>query len=372
MSDSKHLTVRALRELAREHLGRGYSRLKTKAELVSALKKAVPQVIDAWLGRSRDAEGAEGAEGAEAAAEKPASMLPVREEGPVSEEGGSTRVAEFSIAEPLVEGFFVARVAGEHEVQRKHLVESDVPFREAIAATAREAEALGELPAAYQDEDVVLLPRDPTTLYFFWDLQPTLARGATVGLPSARALVKVFDEDRLIREQEFPLEAKSFYLHDLTPGHTYRVECYLRGSDGRTGPMRAVSHAVQLPSEGPSPDLEVRVMRVQWNAPLAPAQTAAWAARGHLATIREGFVPSSESIRGPRAERPETGHLNLPSGPGARGAAGGLEASRAAPRVESSPPDWSRGPHLDLPSSQAWRGAPGGLESSGGLKSGRQ
>src|SRR5437763_1533080 len=40
MSETKTLTLRELRELARKHLGRGHSRLKTKDELLDALRRA--------------------------------------------------------------------------------------------------------------------------------------------------------------------------------------------------------------------------------------------------------------------------------------------------------------------------------------------
>ncbi|MBS2032722.1 MAG: DUF4912 domain-containing protein, partial [Deltaproteobacteria bacterium] len=39
MDDLKLMTVRALRELAKTHLGSGYSKLKTKAELITAIAK---------------------------------------------------------------------------------------------------------------------------------------------------------------------------------------------------------------------------------------------------------------------------------------------------------------------------------------------
>ena len=43
MDDSRRLTVRYLRELARKHLGRGHTKLKTKAELLAALKPWLPR-----------------------------------------------------------------------------------------------------------------------------------------------------------------------------------------------------------------------------------------------------------------------------------------------------------------------------------------
>ena len=43
MVDLKLMTVRALRELAKKHLGPGYSRLKTKTELIAELAKSLAE-----------------------------------------------------------------------------------------------------------------------------------------------------------------------------------------------------------------------------------------------------------------------------------------------------------------------------------------
>ena len=55
MSDVKSLTVRALRELAKKHLGKGYSKFKTKDELLAALKKIVPTLFKPALARQLSA-----------------------------------------------------------------------------------------------------------------------------------------------------------------------------------------------------------------------------------------------------------------------------------------------------------------------------
>src|SRR5262244_1204078 len=51
MDDLKKLSVERLRELARKHLGKGHSRLRTKAQLLEALKA----VLREPLARLRDA-----------------------------------------------------------------------------------------------------------------------------------------------------------------------------------------------------------------------------------------------------------------------------------------------------------------------------
>ncbi len=58
MADLKSVTVEYLRELARKHLGRGHSKLKTKEELLGALVKLVP-----GLGKRADGKEAKAAKG---------------------------------------------------------------------------------------------------------------------------------------------------------------------------------------------------------------------------------------------------------------------------------------------------------------------
>ena len=45
MAEPKTLTLKKLRELAKKHLGDGQSKLKTKADLLQALKKVVPALF---------------------------------------------------------------------------------------------------------------------------------------------------------------------------------------------------------------------------------------------------------------------------------------------------------------------------------------
>ena len=47
MAELKNMTVQALRDLARKALGRGYSKLKTKTELIAALQAAEKKVAGA-------------------------------------------------------------------------------------------------------------------------------------------------------------------------------------------------------------------------------------------------------------------------------------------------------------------------------------
>lgn len=265
MDDLKSLTVRSLRELARKYLGKGHSRLKTKEELVQALRKLVPSIKE--LAPTRKAPGARPRKPSpeEAAAEaatpeaEPVTAPPVA--APPKEPSEVQHAAE-----PIVEGFFVARVAGEGEARRHHLTEEFAAVRPAWTGYD---EQLGELPSSYDDDAAVLLPRDPHTLFFFWDFRIQTRELAATGLPDPRGVIRVYEGAELVRELDFAFESKSFYIHNLPPGRIYRIEAHFVGSDGRTRRVGRSTNVVALPGVGPSSDTTVRLLRIPWDLPLS-------------------------------------------------------------------------------------------------------
>jgi len=341
-ADLKELTLKKLKELAKKLVGEGYTKLKTKAEIVGALKKVPQTRFASKASKASKSIKANSTKASPAKKVQPAAKSPVRKssarraEGDISEEtptvGGRARalrarsrvgakaapktpakaraktkavekvpqrvrsasaasspaesearrygpaqvvrfdprpkrngIAAHRAAEPLVEGFFVARVAGALEALNHHLVEENAPFR---FQPPEDPERLGELPWSYGSDAEVALPRDPRTLFFFWDFSSDTLRASAEGLHDPRAVLVLFEEGRVVREVDFALESRSYYLHDLKPMHTYRVEAYFVGSDGRRRRIGRGSNWVTLPPEGPSSDTSVRFMRVPWGQPL--------------------------------------------------------------------------------------------------------
>lgn len=303
MSDFKGLTVRALRELARKHLGKGHSKLKTKQELFEALKKVVPELLKS-LAPPPEPSGPKSKLGA--AKQLPAKIIRFARKalpgGKVTAEAKPPSPPEPHLAEPLVEGFFVARVAGEEEVRRHHLTEEAQAVEPGANGHGFD-EQLGELPPSYGGESAVLLPRDPGTLFFFWDFSAHAREEAARGLPDPRAVIRVYEGEELVREVDFALESRSYYLHGLQPGRAYRVEAHFVGSDGRSRRVGAASNAVALPSAGPSGDLTVRFMRIPWDMPLGRLKEAATG----------GQRPPAQRPAG--EERLEPRRLALPTSP---------------------------------------------------------
>src|SRR6202022_576519 len=154
MEDLKTLTLRILRQLARKHLLRGYSRLK-KAELVSALAKCMSHRSSRSAKLQVAAPRRVRAEASRAASVAKSPRAP----------------------EPLVEGFFVARVAGEAQLRRTDK-----------APGLEEKNARDELPVAYGDDALHLLPRAPRPLFVFGNFDAGVGARAAAGLKWARSV----------------------------------------------------------------------------------------------------------------------------------------------------------------------------------------
>ncbi|NRD58792.1 DUF4912 domain-containing protein [Corallococcus exiguus] len=193
-------------------------------------------------------------------------------------------------AEPLVEGFFVTKMAGEKEARRHHLLEEQAPRLPPADASPERNEHLAMLPLDYQDDAMVLLARDLHTLFVFWDFSDASRGRALDDLPAPRAVMKVFDGEGVSREVDFALESRSFYLQGMTPGRTYRVEAHFVGSDGRSRRIGHSSNRATLPPAGPSADTSIRFLRM----PPPPV----------VDRSREA-VPTAASVRVPRVEERE-------------------------------------------------------------------
>ncbi|MDC0708453.1 DUF4912 domain-containing protein [Stigmatella sp. ncwal1] len=313
--------MKHLRELARKHLGRGYSKL-TKKELIAALAGFVPALkalarlspfkLSQWLpGKKPPAAKPPPPppppqKAPEKAPEKAAAPRPVpprstptpapvlegafkpaqvvnfprrvKSSRPMEEDaaGEGESAADASpqhVAEPLVEGFFVARVQGEGELRRHHLTEEQAPPR--VNGNVGYEENLGELPVDYGDDLAVALARDPSTLFVTWNFSALTRSRALEGLEHPRAFLRVFEGEKLVREEEFALESRSFYIYGLPPGRVYRVEAHFVGQDGRARRLAQASQRITLPQEGPSGDTSVRFMRMSPPPPVSPQSSAA-------------------------------------------------------------------------------------------------
>jgi hypothetical protein len=132
------------------------------------------------------------------------------------------------------------------------------------------SERAGELPRAYGRDQVVLLPRDPWTLFAYWEIGPRTRAGALLALDAeadgARQVLRIYDATFVTPAGDhaclaFDLEplhgATSAYVRASRPGASYSVEIGLRTPANRFIPM-ARSNTVTLPPAAPSTDTTVR------------------------------------------------------------------------------------------------------------------
>lgn len=314
LKDLKDMTVRALRELAQRVVGPSSADLTTRSELIAAISAAL---------------GGRGAAGEE----EPAGAGDERawKRGPGNPEQAT---------EPRPEGYFLARVLGEKEVHdaphaltEDHLaepgeipaeLEEEVAAEEPLPTTAAPVydEGLGDLPLGYGDDALVALPRDPYTLWCYWDFAHHTVQEAMRGLENPHARMRIYEQGKLVRELDFALESRSFYVNDLTPGRHYRVELYFYGTNGGQKRIGRPSNTIGLPPRGPSPIIDDRFVTLPWGMPLARRHDLFSRARpegGFSGEERDALRAASEG-------RPLGASETM--GPGAPPPAGGAQSAR--------------------------------------------
>jgi hypothetical protein len=329
MPDFRKMTVESLRQLARKVLGPGHSR-KTKSELIRALEQGADKVVPpAREGRVREAggravaaankaakaakkageaarEGARAvaragkaaagaaAQGAAAGAKEAVKATRSRKSGKVASAVAAVAGAAAGAAAgvsaarraarlrhagegPDPEGYFVARVRGEDAVREAPHPMTETAddrwtsYEEGVGAATYD-ERLGDLPLGYGDDAFVALPRDPKTMFLYWDYRSETVAGAFEGLDHGRTQLWIFGragaEWERIRTFDFALESRSYYVHDLEPGRAYRAEIHVVDRAGRARLLGSPSNEVSLPSVGPSAIVDDRFVRIPWELPL--------------------------------------------------------------------------------------------------------
>ncbi len=179
------------------------------------------------------------------------------------------------------DGYFVARVRGEeaarqapHPMTEGEEREDPMALRElADVPVPADDEGLGDLPWSYGEDVFVALPRDPRTLFFYWDHSEETRNRGFEWLDRPRAQLRVLalrgdGEWETVRVAEFALESRGFYVHDLEPGRTYRGVIVAVSADGRERLVGEPSNEVALPSSGPSPVVDDRFATIPWDLPL--------------------------------------------------------------------------------------------------------
>ncbi len=356
MAKLSTMTVEALRKLAREALGEESARLGSKKALVAALeaagvapppgKKASPRKKAGTPSKAGGAraprKGAAGRKAARDAAEAiaaPAAGKPAGAKRPA----GTAAPAEAPAPGVDPEAYFVARVAGEDAARTaphpmtESAVEAQRPAGPRDLGGAEPAgrdEGLGELPWGYGDDVLVALPREPRTLFLYWDFAAHTVAEAFAGMEGGRAQLWIFSRGpggglERIRALDFALESRGFYVHDLEPGRAYLAEVHAVDSRGRDRRVGAPSNEIALPAVGPSPLVDDRFALIPWELPLSR-----W-----LKEVRRGG-PFSEELRALLARLSDWSRF---AGRTWGGSAGGMGGRPFSPTGGPSSPDHSPG-----------------------------
>ncbi len=258
----KSLNLRALREMARKQLGAGYSRLKTKSQLVIALGRRLdPAAVKALLARVAPAKGEGGARGKGGGKPPAAEVRKLEAAPPRPRRKGDSARARQAAAAPDPAGRPAAPRPGTSTVPTPAAPVAEPPARPVYD------ERLGELPDRYGDDALVALPVDPVTLFVYWDFAGATVERAAQGLVSPRAVLSVHAGPEVVREVDFALESRSFYLHGLAPARAYHAEIDFVGADGRRRRVGRPSSVVFLPPDAPSPIVLDRFVAFEWERP---------------------------------------------------------------------------------------------------------
>jgi uncharacterized protein len=228
------------------------------------------------------------------------------------------------------DGFFVARVRGEDAVRdAPHQMLEAGGFDEESQALPAYDEGLGELPWSYGDDALIALPRDPRTLFLYWDhAQATLA-GAFEGLDQPRAQLWLFVRGagwERIRVVDFALESRGYYLHDLEPGRVYRAEIHVVDRHGQEKLVPRASNPMMLPQHGPSQVVDDRFVNIPWALPLPRLLGAGVPGGPFSEELRALLARLSDWAR--FLEGGGGGDAGGPGGPGGAGGMGGRPTSR--------------------------------------------
>ncbi|HEY2387046.1 MAG TPA: DUF4912 domain-containing protein [Candidatus Binatia bacterium] len=171
------------------------------------------------------------------------------------------------------------------------------------------------LPHAYADDRVVLLTRDPHTLFAYWDLAPGTPEPA--GAASARLVLRIHDlslldfaDARPLRHHDFDVDrlVGSRYVPTDGSGGTYRAEIGWRWNDGRfVARVRSgtiTTARADAPGTGPARWMTVARLGSSERAPdAAPARPAVTEAPApSRAPSAPASRPAAPAARAPSSE----------------------------------------------------------------------
>ena len=124
---------------------------------------------------------------------------------------------------------------------------------------SRDDSAFRELPFSYNETKLVLLVRDPYTLYSYWDFSAETWNWITrmlADMPGTRAVLRIHNIDHgNFHDLDVSLEARNWYLHLNLPDTTFEAELGLIDPTGKFH-LIARSNRVKTPRDTPSTHID--------------------------------------------------------------------------------------------------------------------
>lgn len=279
LSELRELALSELRELARKYLGQGHKRLKTKSELIAALKEKLGDS----LAKSVPAKAKSPAK-AKAARKKRAATRP-------SGRARTRRAARVSSRLPPAADIAALRAPPKAEAPPKVLSEGFFAGAQpsTLGSPRARVHSAPALPEGYGSNEVVAINRGPGTLFVFWDFGEQTILSAVQDLVDWRLVLRVFRGAAVVREFPVDLAHGRAHLEDL-PTDSDRVELSAVGTNASRR-IAGSNIPASFQGAGPSP---LRLADLAWDMPLSALPEAASSGAVH---IREQTDESAQWVR---------------------------------------------------------------------------
>lgn len=149
-----------------------------------------------------------------------------------------------------------------------------------VLSTPSPADPVFDLPWSYDDDRLVLLVRDPHTLFVYWDFHSdTVARAKDALRAEGRLVLRLLllsgREPDAVRELDLDLGWRGYYFHALEPNRDYRAEVVWVGDDGVESRVGKRSNVACLPPAHPSAWVEDRFVSIPIDVALPGASVFA-------------------------------------------------------------------------------------------------
>jgi uncharacterized protein len=167
-------------------------------------------------------------------------------------------------------------------------------------------EVLGDLPAGYGENRIVLMPRDPQWAYAYWDVSNS-EKEKKRQQGGQKLALRLYDSTGINMGRQVPHSmqeygcdelAREYYLQIPVSDRDYIVEIGYRCADGRWLPL-VRSASVRIPPMYPSDWVEDHFITVSWEQGLKGQNMFALVAPSQLDAINESDLAENSTAESP-------------------------------------------------------------------------